>query len=451
MKKRGTIKISLSYLHPHPQNPRKDLGDLTELAESIRKNGILQNLSVVPQDDTYREYTIIIGHRRCAAAKLAGLDEVPCTIIDDMSEQEQFTVMMEENMQRNDLTVAEQAYGFQYMLDLGMTPSEISEKTGFSRTTVNRRLELAKLKKEALERVLDEGGEFQLSLTDLAMLEQIDDVKARNRILTECRGHQDFVWRVKAQVTEQKIAANLKIVEAFISGLGIRKAPKAVDNERYSGKWDTLKSWDLTSDNIASQLSFKGTNNPDARYVQWYHDICIIAPKKKAKVEKSAYELKREEEQRKIAKLQAIGKALGDKCRMTAKAIFDGELTVEGLSEEEITSRAFTLLLSANTYMSTWEAQRDLGAASEADALEQIKARETWKSMLMLMVSRLGWRDAVASYSGEYDQMRADRIARAVIIFQRAGMETTDEEDMYLCGTHELYRRKEADGNDTKG
>ena len=96
--------ISIKDLYPHPQNPRKKLGDITELSESIRKNGIMQNLTVVNGHSKGKQwvpggYTIIIGHRRCAAAREAGLKEVPCTIA-DLDEREQLCTMMEENMQR---------------------------------------------------------------------------------------------------------------------------------------------------------------------------------------------------------------------------------------------------------------------------------------------------------------------------------------------------------------
>ena len=93
--------LRIELLTPHPDNPRKDLGDLTELAASIKENGVLQNLTVVPHEDGYR---VIIGHRRLEAAKLAGLTEVPCVIV-DMSPKEQVQTMLLENMQRADLTV----------------------------------------------------------------------------------------------------------------------------------------------------------------------------------------------------------------------------------------------------------------------------------------------------------------------------------------------------------
>lgn len=123
--------IPIEKLHHHPKNPRQELGDLTELAESIRARGILQNLTVVPREMTaaeykaaceaYRaepsaelqrlvnrhivpgEYWVVIGNRRMEAAKIAGLAGLPC-IESDMTEREQMATMVLENMQRSDLT-----------------------------------------------------------------------------------------------------------------------------------------------------------------------------------------------------------------------------------------------------------------------------------------------------------------------------------------------------------
>ena len=137
------VFIGIEHIHPHPENPRKDLGDLTELVESVKKLGVMQNLTVIPQEGSPGEYTALIGHRRHAAAKLAGIAELPCIIKEGMSKKEQVSIMLEENMQRNDLTFYEQAQGFQMMLDLGETEESIAEKTGFSKTTIRRRLNIA--------------------------------------------------------------------------------------------------------------------------------------------------------------------------------------------------------------------------------------------------------------------------------------------------------------------
>ena len=155
--------IPVRKLWAHPDNPRKDVGDVTELAESIKVNGVLQNLTVVPLIGNISKtwdgesYRVIIGHRRLAAAKLAGLEELPCAVV-EMTEREQLSTMLTENMQRSDLTVYEQAQGFQMMLDMGDTVKDIAENYGFSTTTVRRRVKLLELDKEKFKKSEERGA-----------------------------------------------------------------------------------------------------------------------------------------------------------------------------------------------------------------------------------------------------------------------------------------------------
>lgn len=94
------VMINVNNIYPHPDNPRKDVGDVTELAESIKKQGVMQNLTIIPlsalteepeeQPDAETEslssdFHVIIGHRRLAAAKLAGIEKVPCKIVNNGS------------------------------------------------------------------------------------------------------------------------------------------------------------------------------------------------------------------------------------------------------------------------------------------------------------------------------------------------------------------------------
>ena len=87
------VSISAQDIYQHPDNPRKDLGDLSELSDSIAKKGIMQNLTVIPghwdEDRNWHEdgYTLIIGHRRFAAAKQAGIQELPCRVVEDMDKK----------------------------------------------------------------------------------------------------------------------------------------------------------------------------------------------------------------------------------------------------------------------------------------------------------------------------------------------------------------------------
>ena len=77
---------------------------------------------------------------------------MPCRIAEGLSRKEQLSIMLEENMQRNDLTIWEQAQGFQLMLDLGETEDTIAEKTGFSKKTIKHRLNIAKLDSKTYRR-----------------------------------------------------------------------------------------------------------------------------------------------------------------------------------------------------------------------------------------------------------------------------------------------------------
>ena len=192
------IQLKVSELHPHPDNPRKEIGDVTELADSIKANGIFQNLTVVPRAEG--GYTVIIGHRRLTAAKQAGLETVPC-VIAEMSDEEQLQTMLLENMQRSDLTIYEQAKGFQMLLDFGKSVDEIAEKSGFSKTTIRRRLKMNELDQHLLKKVTEER---QINLMDFDELNKIEDPEARNVALKEI-GTTNFAYKVKSLLRDQAV------------------------------------------------------------------------------------------------------------------------------------------------------------------------------------------------------------------------------------------------------
>lgn len=241
------VYLPVERLHPHPDNPRKDLGDLTELADSIKQNGILQNLTVVPNGG---DFTVIIGHRRLAAAWKAGLAEVPC-IIADMTPKEQMQTMLLENMQRSDLSVYEQAQGFQMMLALGATVEEISERSGFSETTVRRRVKMTELDQD----ILKEVSSRQLQLGDFDTLAQIDDIGERNKALKTI-GTSEFNYTVMKAVRKQRTAANLPAVEKWLKEAGAHKVP---DSEKYSSKYETYPN---TTAYIEIDKWGEGNNTP---------------------------------------------------------------------------------------------------------------------------------------------------------------------------------------------
>lgn len=207
--------IPINKLFPHKDNPRKNLGDLTELSDSIRTNGIMQNLTVIPNGKV--GYTVLIGHRRLEAAKLAGLSELPCAVV-EMDEREQVATMLLENIQRSDLTVWEQAKGFQMMLDLGDTVEGISEKTGFSKSTIHRRLKIAELDEKAYK----ESEERQITLTEYLNLSEIEDIKQRNKLLKSL-GTPNFEWEFKRAMQEQELNTAMEPIMPALKERHIKK------------------------------------------------------------------------------------------------------------------------------------------------------------------------------------------------------------------------------------
>lgn len=135
--------IPINQIAPNPEQPRVDIGDLTELSSSIEQNGVLEPLLVKPNGNG--TWMIIAGERRWRAANLAGLSEVPCIEL-DIDEKSIAEIALIENLQRKDLTVWEEADGFAYLIErFGYTHEEIAKKIGKSRTTVTESMTIAGL------------------------------------------------------------------------------------------------------------------------------------------------------------------------------------------------------------------------------------------------------------------------------------------------------------------
>lgn len=243
----GIQYIQIHRLHPHPDNPRKNVGDVTELAESIRANGILQNLTVVPYFSPVHKrvmaglYTVIIGHRRLAAAKVAGIEELPCVVV-EMTDKEQISTMLTENMQRVDLSIYEQAQGFQMMLDMGDSMAEIADKSGFSKTTVRKRLEIAKLDSKAVKKATDER---QVTMADFDKLAEVEDIEARNRLLATI-GTPNFKnalnGELQNQKTKKRITEWLGVVETFASEIPKEQIDRDMMQYVRNYSWYSLNS-----------------------------------------------------------------------------------------------------------------------------------------------------------------------------------------------------------------
>jgi len=133
----GTM-LPLAAIEPNAEQPRTQLGNIEELAASIREKGVLEPILV--REIGPNRYQIISGERRYRAASLAGLDEIPAIEL-DVDDREQLEIALIENIQRKDLTPFEEAEGlFILQQKFDYTHEKISQVIGKSRTTVTETL-----------------------------------------------------------------------------------------------------------------------------------------------------------------------------------------------------------------------------------------------------------------------------------------------------------------------
>jgi len=140
-------EVAVDQIAPNPKQPRTDIDDgaVAELADSVRKVGVLQAIIVRPYSDGYQ---IIAGERRWRAARMAGLERVPVRVL-NIGETESLELALIENLQREDLNPIEEARGFRRLLsDHQMTQAELADKVSKSRSAVTNALRLLDLPEE---------------------------------------------------------------------------------------------------------------------------------------------------------------------------------------------------------------------------------------------------------------------------------------------------------------
>jgi len=148
--------IPVEKIRPNPEQPRKMLGDLSELTQSIKEKGVLEPLLVryVPREDAYH---IISGERRYHASRAAGLRELPCIekVADDA---ETLELALIENIQRKDLTAFEEADGLQRLADqFDYTHDDIAKKIGRARSSVTETMSLRNIPEPLRKRCVEKG------------------------------------------------------------------------------------------------------------------------------------------------------------------------------------------------------------------------------------------------------------------------------------------------------
>ena len=450
MENKNLVYLSVDVLHHHPDNPRKEIGDVTELAESIKAKGIMQNLTVVPFVSKIHpgfkaegNYTVLIGHRRLEAAKLAGLETVPCVIV-EMSEADQVATMLLENIQRNDLSIYEQAKGFQMMLDLGDTVAGISEKSGFSETTIRRRVKLAELDEKKLKALTGR----QITMKELDELNSVESVNDRNKLLDEI-GTSNFKWKLQSVLaTERRKKEEQKAREILIEA-GLAEIPY---KDRFGDQYAYSDRRYLYSSEIISEYKRK----KDEDFFAVNHGTVYLCYEMSEEHQKNKKAFFAEEEKKRLAEKERM-----DKLRALFKQAYESRKEfVENLSKSVIMKR-FDVIIAFLFYM---RAENVGGYAECGDIINALgfdfdEFSENEESLtfedVYAVTSRISQEENVfkfillefddksdktcLTWDGTYRESKT--ILEWYAFLGRLGYEMSDEEKTLINGTHKLYKK----------
>src|SRR5258708_8626440 len=187
--------IRVDQIRPNPDQPRKALGDLTELTESIREKGVLEPLLVryVPREECYY---IISGERRYHSARAAGLREVRC-IEKRADDAETLEIALIENIQRKDLTPFEEADGLYGLASqFEYTHEDVAKKIGRARSSVTETLSLRNIPEALRKKCVEQGLMSKSVLLQIArqpsekkILQMLHPILQRG--LTRTQAHRD--------------------------------------------------------------------------------------------------------------------------------------------------------------------------------------------------------------------------------------------------------------------
>lgn len=214
-------KIKLINIEPNREQPRRtfDEESIEELAESIKRYGLIQPIVVTKKDDYFQ---IIAGERRWRASKKAGLIEVPC-IVRELDERKNKEIALIENIQRQDLNPIEKAKGFKQLMDeYGMTQMQLSEAIGISRSAVANTVRILNLD----QRVIDLALEGKLTEGHCRSLMSIVDGDKQYDMALQIIKTGDSVRDIERKVKntkqlkkkDQKYEAIFKDIEESFSG-----------------------------------------------------------------------------------------------------------------------------------------------------------------------------------------------------------------------------------------
>ena len=192
------VLIDVEQIAPNPSQPRQLFSEekIDQLADSIKQNGLLQPLTVRKKADG--GYELICGERRLRAGKKAGLEKLPCIVL-ETDERQSAVLALVENIQRDDLTFFEEARAIHSLIvEWGIKQEEAAERLGKAQSTVANKLRLLKLDETEQEMILESG----LTERHARALLKIENPLLRRTALTAIAEKQMNVGQAERYIDE---------------------------------------------------------------------------------------------------------------------------------------------------------------------------------------------------------------------------------------------------------
>lgn len=196
----GIDEIDLELIDPMLDQPRQSFDDnsISELAQSIERDGVISPLIVVRADD---RYSIVAGERRFRASKLAGLNSVPC-IVKDLSDEQIYKLSLIENIQREDLNPIDEAEAYQRLIEkFNYTQEQLAEGLGKSRSSIANSLRLNKLSEAVKQSIRDS----KISLGHAKVLAGLDSKELQEKLCRRVINENLSVRELEAVIKQKPV------------------------------------------------------------------------------------------------------------------------------------------------------------------------------------------------------------------------------------------------------
>ncbi|HCU79640.1 MAG TPA: hypothetical protein DGN60_00590 [Chloroflexi bacterium] len=246
----GVSQIAITSIQLNPRQPRAtiDTEELAELAESIRKHGILQPI-VVSQTENTGEYRLIAGQRRLQAAAIVEMHTIPAIVRDTTTESEMLELALIENIQRSNLNPLETARAYNSLVeDFGMSHEEISKQVGKSRTTISNSIRLLRLSESV-----------QMALSK----KQISEGHARAIIGISNPEEQEHILR---KIISERL--NVRQTETVVQGLSVSTTKPNLISEKSVEEIDLE---DRLRNSVGTKIKLHRNHNGSGRLVIYFY------------------------------------------------------------------------------------------------------------------------------------------------------------------------------------